>query len=180
MTRLVQTELSVSGDERPGLWRSRSLRLLQALGVISILCGLGVLPIGAQDCGHHQHHYDDGWNCDRHWRSNSQGTAGDTTRYDGNVQTVQGRIDEIVYLPGTTSDSGMVELRLSNSGQTTRVQLAPVGFLKRSGVVLKEGDAVTVKGIPVSGFQGDLIVTTALQKGDKSLSLRDMHGRPLW
>jgi hypothetical protein len=74
----------------------------------------------------------------------------------------------------------MVELRLSNSGQTTRIQLAPVGFLKRSGVILKEGDAVIVKGIPVSGFQGDLIVSTSLQKGEKSVSLRDMRGRPLW
>jgi hypothetical protein len=52
--------------------------------------------------------------------------------------------------------------------------------LKRSGVILKEGDAVIVKGIPVSGFQGDLIVSTSLQKGEKSVSLRDMRGRPLW
>jgi hypothetical protein len=180
MPRFIQSEVGVNGAEGRGPARNSYMSFLKALGVTAILCGLGCLPIAAQDCGHHEHHYDDGWNCDRHWRSNSQGTAGGSTRYDGNVQTVQGRIDEIVYLPGTTPDSGMVELRLTDSGQTTRIQLAPVGFLKRGGLILKEGDTVTVKGIPVSGFQGDLIVTTTLQKGDKSLSLRDMRGRPLW
>lgn len=180
MPEFARTEAGFIQTERSGPARNSFMRFLKALGVISIFCGLGVLPIAAQDCGHHQHHYDDGWNCDRHWRSNSQGTAGGPTRYDGNVRTVQGRIDEIVYLPGTTPDTGMVELRLSNSGQTARIQLAPLEFLKHSGLILKEGDTVTVKGIPVSGFQGDLIVTTTLQKGDKALSLRDMRGRPLW
>lgn len=180
MPRFIRAEVGRNGAEGAGPAKNRYMRFSKGVGVTAILCGLGCLPIAAQDCGHHQHHYDDGWNCDRHWRSNSQGTAGGSTRYDGNVQTVQGRIDEIVYLPGTTPDIGMVELQLTDSGQTTRIQLAPVGFLKRSGLILKEGDTVTVKGLPVSGFQGDLIVTTTLQKGDKSLALRDMRGRPLW
>ena len=85
-----------------------------------------------------------------------------------------------VYLPGATPDSGMVEVRLQSAGQSQLVRLAPVGFLKQSGLLLREGDTVTVKGFPVAGMEGDLLIATELHKGEKTLSLRDTRGRPAW
>ncbi len=178
MPTCLQIEADLSGVNKSGRPAKRRASLLRTLGVAVVLCGLGGLTAAAQDCGHHHHYYDDDWHCDRHWRSGD--TSGDSARYGGNTQTLHGRIAEIVYLPGVTPDSGMVELRLAESGQATRVQLAPVGFLKHSGILLKEGDAITVKGMVVSGFQGDLVVTVTLQSGDKSVALRDLRGRPLW
>jgi hypothetical protein len=96
------------------------------------------------------------------------------------MRTAEGKITEVVYLPGTTADSGMVEVRLQSAGQNQLIRLAPVGLLKQSGLLLREGDTVIVKGFPVSGMEGDLLVATELHKGDKTVSLRDTRGRPVW
>jgi len=74
----------------------------------------------------------------------------------------------------------MVEIRIESGGQDKLVRLAPVGLLKQNGLVLKEGDTVTVKGFPVAGMEGDLLVAMEIHKGDKIVSLRDTRGRPTW
>ncbi len=96
------------------------------------------------------------------------------------MRTAEGKITEVVYLPGATTDSGMVEVRLQSAGQNQLIRLAPVGFLKQSGLLLREGDTVAVKGFPVAGMEGDLLIATELHKGEKTLSLRDTRGRPAW
>jgi hypothetical protein len=47
-------------------------------------------------------------------------------------------------------------------------------------MLLREGGTVTLKGFPVAGMEGDLIVATEIHKGDKSLPLRDTRGQPKW
>ncbi len=74
----------------------------------------------------------------------------------------------------------MVEIRLQSGGQTNLIRLAPSGFLKQSGLVLREGDTVNVKGFAVAGMEGDLIVASEVRKGEKSVSLRDTRGQPAW
>lgn len=170
--------IRLDASKRSEMATSGGHRFLMALGLATVLYGWGSLPVAAQGCDHHRHHNDDCWNGDGY--SRSRGTAGYSTNYEGNAQTLQGRINEIDYLPGATPESAMVELGLSSAGQIAHVQLAPIGFLKRGGVLLKTGDSVTIKGVPVAGFQGDLILTVTLLKGDKSLALRDSRGRPLW
>ena len=96
------------------------------------------------------------------------------------MRTAEGKITEVVYLPGATPASGMVEVRLQSAGQSQLVRLAPVGFLKQSGLLLREGDTVMVKGFPIAGMEGDLLVATELHKGEKTLSLRDTRGRQAW
>ena len=96
------------------------------------------------------------------------------------MQNLEGKISEIVYLPGATPDTGVVEVRMQAAGQNKLIRLAPCGFLNQSGLDLKEGDEVSLKGFRVAGTDGELIVATAIQKGDKSLSLRDPRGQPLW
>jgi hypothetical protein len=96
------------------------------------------------------------------------------------LQTIEGRIIEIIYLPSATPDSGTVEVRLQSGGQRELIRLAPSGYLKQSGMLLREGDTVTLKGFPVAGMEGDLIVATEIHKGDKSLPLRDTRGQPKW
>jgi hypothetical protein len=96
------------------------------------------------------------------------------------MRAAEGKITEIVYLPGATPDSSMVEVRLQSTGQSQLVHLAPVGFLKQRGLLLREGDTVIVKGFPVAGMEGDLLVATELRKGENALSLCDPRGRPAW
>jgi hypothetical protein len=96
------------------------------------------------------------------------------------MRTAEGKITEVVYLPGATPDGGMVEVRLQSDGQDQLIRLAPVGFLKQSGLLLREGDTVIVKGFPVAGMEGDLLIATELRKGERTLSLRDTRGRQAW
>jgi len=159
------------------------MKWLEILGLFLFIGWLAPTPAVGQGCCHHDHHYGDCWDCDHCWhhgpavaRQFSSGSAGTTA----NVQTLEGRIGEVVYLPGPTPDSAMVELRLQSGGQTNLVRLAPSGFLKQGGLILREGDTVSVKGFVVAGMEGDLVVATEVHKGDKILSLRDTRGRPTW
>jgi len=154
------------------------MKVRGVLASILFIGWFGIAPVVAGGCCHHSYHCDD---CDTnhssysddycnhgqgssHCRWASSGVAAD-------LQTAEGRIAEIEYLPGTTSDSGMVEIHLQSAGHAQLVRLAPVGYLKQSGLVLREGDILTVKGFPVSGMDGDLLVATEIHKGDTTLSL---------
>jgi hypothetical protein len=154
------------------------------LAIILITCWFGVVPAAAHDCCHHDQHYADGNDCNHDCDHGAQGGrhCGAWTPSGGapDLRTAEGKITEVVYLPGATPDSGMVEVHLQSAGQSLLVRLAPVGFLKQSGLLLREGDTVTVKGFPVAGMEGDLLVATELHKGEKTLSLRDPRGRPAW
>jgi len=171
-------------DLKPKARGDKGMKLLGILAVISLFSWFGALPAAGQGCCHHDHHDGDCCDGDHCWHQGF--SAGRPFRGSGlssgtaNVQTVEGKIAEVVYLPGATTDSGMVELRLQSGGQTNLIRLAPSGFLKQGGLVLREGDTVTVKGFAVAGMEGDLVVATEVHKGDKSLSLRDTRGQPAW
>jgi len=160
------------------------VKMHETFGIIAFICCLSVVPALGHDCCHHDHHCGDccdGYHdcCDGSQASrNSTGLA--TSSGGAILQNLEGKISEIVYLPGATPDTGMVEVRMQSAGQNELIRLAPCGFLKQSGLHLKEGDTVRLKGFRVAGMEGDLIVATAIQKGDKSLPLRDTRGQPLW
>jgi hypothetical protein len=99
---------------------------------------------------------------------------------DAALRTVEGRITEVIYLPGSTPGKGMVEIRLQSAGQTELVRLAPTGFLKQVGLRLREQETVTVKGFPASGMEGDLLLASEIRSGDQTLVLRDGRGLPAW
>ena len=156
------------------------MKLIGILGVILMFGWLGGIPAAAQGCGSHNHHADCS-DCGHHGQSaapsqSRPAPSGETA----NLQTVEGKVDEVVYLSGATADSGMVEIRVQTAGQTKVVRLAPAGFLKQGGLRLREGDAVAAKGFPVSGMEGDLILSTEVRQGGTTLALRNAQGRPAW
>jgi hypothetical protein len=157
------------------------MKSLGITAVISIFVWFGAMPAAGHDCGHHNNYYGDCWDCGHHGNSaspsrRSPAPSGETAK----LQTVEGKIAEVVYLSGATAESGMVEIRIQAAGQVKLVRLAPAGFLKQGGLHLREGDAVVVKGFPVAGMDGDLIVATEVHKGDLTLPLRDTQGRSAW
>ena len=155
------------------------------LAIILITCWFGIVPATAHDCCHHDQHYADCNDCNHdcdHGGAQGSRHCCDWTPTGGatDMRTAEGKITEVVYLPGATPDGGMVEVRLQSAGQSQLIRLAPVGFLKQSGLLLREGDTVIVKGFRVAGMEGDLLIATELRKGEKTLSLRDPRGRPAW
>jgi hypothetical protein len=141
-------------------------------GTIVLIAGLSGVPAAAQCC-HHGHHCGDYDDCDHHCYSTSSSGRSDSWVPFSKAaasEAAEGKIIEVIYLPGATEDSGMVEIRFETSGQTRVVRLAPSGFLKQGGLLLREGDTVKVKGYPVAGMDGDILVATEV----------DSRGRPAW
>jgi len=158
------------------------MKILETLGLVSFFCWFCVLPAAAHCCGHNGYAWGGGsccWDCDHH-SSRQAPQAERQSSTIANVETLDGKVAEVVYLPGPTADSGMVEIRLQSANQRHLIRLAPSGFLKQNGLLLREGDAVSVKGFRVTGMEGDLLVATELHAGNKSLALRDASGMPAW
>jgi hypothetical protein len=96
------------------------------------------------------------------------------------LETLEGKIAELNYLPGATPEAAMVEVQLQHGSQVTVARLGPAGFLKQKEITLKEGESLAVTGYRVAGFEGELLVATEVRKGNRSAALRDSRGRPLW
>ena len=166
------------------------MKLVGALALIAFLSFVGPIPLAGHegyhhgytnsscwDCGHHSQYQDShcqGPQVQRQWRG--EGTSRQVT----NLETVEGKITEVIYLPGATPSSGMVEIRILSANQVSLVRLAPSGYLKQGGLLLREGDAVTVKGYRVAAAEDDLLVATEIRNGTKQLTLRDANGRQAW
>jgi hypothetical protein len=157
------------------------MRFLRIVGVISLLGWSGGVRAAAHDCGHHNPHCGDCQDCGRHWQPAPRARRGPAASGEtANLETVEGRINEVIYLYGATADAGMVEIRVQAAGKAALIRLAPSGFLTKGGLRLREGDTVVVKGFPVAGMEGDLIVATEIGNGSSALALRDAQGRPRW
>lgn len=92
----------------------------------------------------------------------------------------EGKIAEVNYLPASSADTAMVEIRLLVGNQKKLVRIAPAGFLNHNDLSLKEGDTITIKGYPVATRDGELIMASQVQKGNKVLVLRNSRGRTMW
>lgn len=161
------------------------MRLFELTGPMALLCCLSALPLAAHDNCHGDHHsYSQGGcqNCGQNYKQGAmrESPAVVDPSVAARLQTVEGKITEVVYLPGAAPESAMVEVRLQSGGQTTLIKLAPSGYLRNSGMRLREGETIAAKGFLVMGLEGDLIVATEIHQGDRNLSLRDIHGRSGW
>lgn len=153
----------------------RAATLLMA----SFVCGLFVSPAFAHHCSGHHHNGDCG-DCNSNYSARGGPQAQQNSKPGSTtveLQAVEGKVSEIIYLPGVTSDSGLVEARVFSAGSSTLVRLAPVGLLKQRQLVLREGDSVSITGYIVNGMEGDLLVATDIRKGDRHVTLRDSRGR---
>lgn len=160
------------------------MKLRGILAIILLMGWCGLLPAYADDCCHHGNHRADcgDYDADCCHRGQGNGHCRGWAPSNGvaDLQTTEGRVTEIDYLPGATPGSGMVEVHLQSAGHSQLVRLAPVRFLKQGGLTLREGDTVTLKGFLVTGMEGDLLVATEIRKGEKRLTLRDALGHPTW
>jgi hypothetical protein len=52
-----------------------------------------------------------------------------------------------------------------------------VTLLKKKGLVLREGDTISLTGYAVTGMEGELLVAVEIRKGEQRIALRDARGR---
>jgi hypothetical protein len=156
------------------------MKMFGIVCALSAFSFVAAMPAIGHNC-HRGHHWCDAWDCGAYPRQSATANRGLGVRGGAvALQTMEGMIAEVVYLPGVTEDSGLVEIRLQSSTQTRLIRLAPAGFLKDRGLLLREGDSVSVKGFAVNGMEGALLVATEVHKGDKTVSLRDESGQSAW
>lgn len=167
---------------------NRVPRLFSSVLMIPVAFGLLYsVPAYGHGCGHHRgcgyYGHDHGcygcgsWSGATRWANpparSLQGTP-------ANVQSLEGKVAEVVYLPGVTPDTAMVELKVLAGSDPVLVRLGPAGFLKQGQLNLKEGDTINVSGYRVSAGDGELLVASEISKQGKTLRLRDRWGRPAW
>jgi len=159
---------------------------MRSVGVILItsfvLVGSGQLAFAQHCCHHGPRHEPCG--CDHCGQPTSP--PGPLTKSNGgsnwtaNLKTVEGKIVEVVYLPGATPETGMVEVRVQTKTEADLVRLAPSGFLKQGGLRFREGDSVTIKAFTVAAMEGDIMVATEVDGNGADVRLRGSSGQPLW
>jgi len=146
------------------------------------------VPLFANQCGHH--HCDDGdcydydcHGCGHHARHSRRAVSpddGNSARMRATEASRSGKVAEVVYLPGSTKDTAMVELRLTAGTERVQVRLGPTGFLRQSEMEVREGEAISVTGYWVTEGDGETLVATRMTRQGRTLQLRDDWGRPAW
>lgn len=73
-----------------------------------------------------------------------------------------------------------VHVQVAASGDTLTVHMGPLFYLRRQGVSLRAGDALTVRGARVTLQGAPAMIAAEVQAHGQSWTLRDAQGRPAW
>ncbi len=96
------------------------------------------------------------------------------------LETLEGKIAEVIYLPGVDPSAGIVEVRVAAGEETVLARLAPVGFLEQHKISLKEGESISLRGYRVRTGEDDMLVVTEIRAEGRTLMLRRPCGRSVW
>jgi hypothetical protein len=101
-------------------------------------------------------------------------------RYDKTTETrLQGPILE-VRLVATASGIQGTHVVLKQGTQDVEVFLGPTPLLTRSGLTLEKGEMIEVMGSKVDYAGAPALLAREIKKGEKTFTLRDENGRPVW
>lgn len=107
---------------------------------------------------------------------NGQGTR----RYNPFTEiTVTGTVEEVQQRT-RGSGWGGTHLTLKTEQGTLDVHLGPSSFLAEKQFTFAKGDQLEVTGSKMLYAGGEALVARIVKKGDKTLTLRDASGVPLW
>ena len=145
---------------------------------------IALAPVAAHDCHGYSHHGGDGGytGCDHHDCVGDSGCMGSGRLGSSALQTppiemLKGIILEVRR--GAVSMS-ITEAWVKTGDITVLVRLGPDNFLQQKGLLLKEGEQITVKGYYSESSDKDLMIATEVDVAGKPLLLRSPRGRPAW
>lgn len=103
------------------------------------------------------------------------------------VVTVQGQVEKVETMSrqgrqggeGRPGQQAQV-VHLKTDQGTLLVHLGPGKFLEKQQFAPKAGDTMTVTGSKLTTGKGDVILAAEVKSGDKTLTLRDAQGVPVW
>ena len=171
------------------------MKLLGTLGLLSVtyaLCAAPALGHGGFHHGRGCHGWEGCWGygCEGcgQWEARPATHSQTFPRSPGyapaepaaSFETLEGKIAEVIYLPGVSPSAGIVEVLVAAGEQQTLARLAPAGFLQQHKILLKEGENISLTGYRVRTAEGDVIVATELRTDGQTLTLRNPRGRTSW
>ena len=170
------------------------MKLLKTVALLSLAYALSAVPMLGHGWRHHAygHHACDscwGYGCDGcgPWARpapRSQAAPGPQgygpAESASDFETLEGKIAEVIYLPGVSPAAGLVEVRVATGSEATLARLAPAGFLQQHKIQLKEGEAISLRGYRVRTEDGDVLVAIELRTDGQTLTLRNPSGRSSW
>jgi hypothetical protein len=87
---------------------------------------------------------------------------------------------EVLNTPDCPGGRVGVHPILRSAGAQVEIHLGPQPFLAKEKFALAVGDSIEVIGSKVK-YQGrEVILARQVSKGDRTLKLRDMSGKPVW
>lgn len=75
---------------------------------------------------------------------------------------------------------GGLHLTLKTSSESLEAHLGPVAFLKERTIEVAKGDTLEILGSRVTMGGEPVLLVREIKKGDRTWTLRDASGRPLW
>ena len=64
--------------------------------------------------------------------------------------------------------------------EALEVHVGPTAYLAEKGITFAKGDTVEILGSRVTIDKEAFLIARQIKKGDKTWTLRDASGRPLW
>ncbi len=102
-------------------------------------------------------------------------------RYDPKTEvTVTGTVEEAREIPSQGGGHAGMHALLKTEGGVFDVRLGPAEFWKRHGFELAKGDSIEVTGSKVKSGDAEFLIAREVKKGDKTVTLRDSSGVPVW
>jgi hypothetical protein len=103
------------------------------------------------------------------------------------VVTVQGQVEKVETMSRQGRQGGegkpgrqVQVVHLKTDQGTVLVHLGPSKFLEQQQFAPKTGDTMSVTGSKMTTGKGDVILAAEVKSGDKTLTLRDAQGVPVW
>jgi hypothetical protein len=103
-------------------------------------------------------------------------------RYDASTEvTLKGTVTEVKEVECEICGSPMgTHLMLRTGAESMEIMLGPTAFLKKHDFAVAKGDEIEVTGAKIKMDGQDELLAREVKKGEKTLTLRDKTGRPMW
>jgi hypothetical protein len=97
------------------------------------------------------------------------------------VETVRGEVTAVNTIAASRMGRGPgVHVQLETASGPLEARLGPAWYLEREKLVLGVGDEVEITGSRVNVGGQPTLIARLVKKGDRSVTLRDEGGMPLW
>ena len=110
-----------------------------------------------------------------------RGKGRNVPRYDPSTEaTFKGTVEEVKEVDHPGFQGKGLHAMLKTDEGTFDVHIGPASFVAKEQLTVAKGDQLEVVGSKVKDDGADAIIARTVKKGDKTTTLRNQKGIPLW